>query len=161
MTLLITDDRAGFRAAKAGLTDRLQSRMHSSQLDSELARGVPPETTIALALHAERLTRPAACRQLAQTIRRLIAAARPRPGGRALVPLVPLRHEEIRDARPELEALADRLVAAGPVSARGVALVRVLLSDGAGPLYRRDSRIDLRAHLGRALAALEPALNPA
>ncbi len=157
MTLLITDDRAGFRAAKAGLAGRLQNWMHSSRLDAELARGVPPETTLALALHAERLTRPAACRELARTIRHLIGATRHRPGSRALVALVPLRHEEIRDARPELEALAGRLVAAGPVSARGVALVRVLLSDGAGPLYRRDSRIDLRAHLGRALAALTPA----
>jgi hypothetical protein len=152
MILLITEDRAGFRAAKPGLKDRLQTWVLSSRLDTDLARGVPPESTAALAIRAERLTRPTACRQLARSIRRIAAEARPESW---INPIVPLCREEVRDARSELEALADRLVAAGPVSAHGVAQVRLLLTDGTGPLYCHR-QVRLKAQAGRALAALSP-----
>jgi hypothetical protein len=155
MTLLITDDHAGIRAAKAGLTDRLQEWARSSRLDSELARGVPPESTLALALHAERLTRPATCRQLARTLRRIVAGiGRPRS---ASTPTMPLSGEEIHAARHQLEALADRLVAPGPVSARGVAQVRLLITDGGGPLYRTLPGAPLKSRVAQAREALSPA----
>jgi hypothetical protein len=152
MILLITEDRAGFRTAKPGLRDRLQTWIRSSRLDSDLARGVPPESTAALAIHAERLARPATCRQLARSITRIAAEARPESWTN---PIVPLCRDEVRDARSELEALADRLAAEGPVSAKGVAQVRVLLTDGTGPLYCR-SQVHLKARAGQALAALDP-----
>src|SRR4051794_40646862 len=87
MILLITEDRAGFRAAKPGLKDRLQTWVRSARLDTDLARGVPPESTAALAIHAERLTRPTACRQLARSIRRIAAEARPESWTNPIVPL--------------------------------------------------------------------------
>ena len=43
-----------------------------------------------------------------------------------------------------------------PVSARGVALVRLLLRDGSGPLFRYESREDLAAQVRRAVDALDP-----
>ena len=152
MILLLADDRAGFRAAKAGLKDRLQAWLCASRLDTDLARGVPPESGMDLAVHAQRLARPATCRQLAKSIRRIAAEARPES---RTSPIVPLCCEQVRDARGELEALADRLTAAGPVSAQGVAQVRLLLTDGAGPLYRH-TRVHLKTRASQALAALNP-----
>ena len=152
MILLITEDRAGFRAAKPALKNRLETWVRSSRLDTDLARGVPPESTAALAIHAERLTRPTACRQLARSLRRIAANDRPSPW---CTPVVPLCHDEVRDALSELEALANRLAAAGPVSACGVAQVRVLLTDGMGPVYQQ-SRVHLKARASQALAALNP-----
>ena len=69
----------------------------------------------------------------------------------------------VREAQPELEDLIDRLLAPVPVPARGVALVRLLLRDGAGPLFRYESEADLcqqvrlrerRARPGAGLARL-------
>ena len=152
MILLITEDRAGFRAAKPALKDRLETWVRSSRLDTDLARGVPPESTAALAIHAVRLTRPTACRQLARSIRRVAGEARPESWTN---PIVPLCREQVRDARSELDALADRLAAAGPVSACGVAQIRLLLTDGTGPLYCHG-QVRLKARAAQALAALSP-----
>jgi hypothetical protein len=152
MILLLADDGAGFRVAKASLRGRLQAWLCASRLDTDLARGVPPESTMALALRAERLARPAMCRQLARTVEQIVAGASRPQSLRA--PRFPLCHDEVRAARAELEALADRLTAPGPVSAQGVAQVRVLLADGTGPLYCRHSPARLRARAGQALAAL-------
>src|SRR6266568_3472745 len=60
------------------------------------------------------------------------------------------------EAAPELARLASRLQAVGPVEAKGVAQVRVLLSDGTGPLYDGAAPEDLRAAALGALAALAP-----
>ena len=46
-----------------------------------------------------------------------------------------------------------RLQSPRPVSARGMARLRLLLSDGVGPLYQ-FGRGDLAGRLGAALAAL-------
>jgi hypothetical protein len=55
----------------------------------------------------------------------------------------------------ELEALARRLLARGPVSAHGVAQVRVLLTDASRPLYHPGARHGLRTAAARALHDLE------
>jgi hypothetical protein len=152
MILLITDDRAGVRAAEPSLKDRLQTWIRPYRLDGDLARGVSPESNAALAVHAERLTRPAACHQLARSIRRIADGTRPEHWTN---PIVPLCRDEVRAARGELVALADRLAGPGPVSAQGVAQVRVLLADGTGPIYCRGQE-HLKGRAGQALAALNP-----
>ena len=58
--------------------------------------------------------------------------------------------------RIELEAVAERLGAAGPVGVRGVARISGLLTDGTGPLYRASSPGRLRDELRAALAAMDP-----
>ena len=50
----------------------------------------------------------------------------------------------------------ERLVAPGPVDVRGVARVRNLLADGAGPLYQESTAHRLAPELQSALAAMEP-----
>jgi hypothetical protein len=48
------------------------------------------------------------------------------------------------------------LSASGPVPARGVAMARLLLSDGAGPLYNRHCAADLHEILREVTAQLGP-----
>ena len=62
----------------------------------------------------------------------------------------------VRRAGTELQAVIDRLVAAGPVSVRGVARVRCLLADGTGPIYRESAPDRLRDELRAALAVMDP-----
>ena len=56
--------------------------------------------------------------------------------------------------RAILRELVRRLRTNGPVSAQGVAMVRVLLTDGAGPLHYGDG--DLRLAVRAAMLALDP-----
>ena len=58
----------------------------------------------------------------------------------------------------EFQALAGRLLSPAPLRAGGVAQVRVLLSDGGGPLYRRGCRDDLRARVTGAIRSLDQEL---
>jgi hypothetical protein len=63
----------------------------------------------------------------------------------------------VADCAALVEALADRVASYGVVAPRGVAAVRVLLTEGGGPLYARGGAAALRAALAGALEALEPA----
>jgi hypothetical protein len=69
-------------------------------------------------------------------------------------PRVPVCRARIRRSAPQLAELASQLTAPGPVPARGVAMVGMLLTDGLGPLYRPGCREDLGAAVVRATAAL-------
>jgi hypothetical protein len=66
---------------------------------------------------------------------------------------VPMHSANIASAKALIDEVTLRLHAPHPVSARGMARLRQLLSDGTGPLYRHG-RGDLTGRLGAALAAL-------
>jgi hypothetical protein len=55
-----------------------------------------------------------------------------------------------------LAVLERRLRAPEPVTPRGMALIMMLLTEGAGPLYRPSERGALGSRLRAAAAALEP-----
>jgi hypothetical protein len=150
-TLLLTHGNTVV-GRRAGLRDRLEARLFATALDRELARGVAPETCGALSLRARKLIGPEARAALARQLRRVVADAR---GGHAWMTAVPIRHPEVLDAAEELDVLAERLAAPGPVDVRGVAQARVLLTDGTGPLYFRGATEELRASVARALSRLE------
>jgi len=96
---------------------------------------------------------PRSRHQLADGVERLIAAAHmPRRGFSAAV--AP-RRDEVRCARSVLEALVERLRDGRPVAVRGVALVRVLLTEGASPAYAPRRPGALTDWAVSALAALE------
>src|SRR5258708_19236038 len=63
-------------ARRAGVRDRLTARVRARRLDQDLAAGVHPEMTPALALRARRLTAPPRRRQMADGYRRLPLEAR-------------------------------------------------------------------------------------
>jgi hypothetical protein len=133
--------------------DRLISRLAAPRLDRALAEGVPPSSSAALAQRAHALTAPEKRSELASTLRR-IARGELEPGAFGL--RIAASRAQVEVAREDLERLARRLAASGPVDPRGVARTQGLLSDGAGPLLWERSPGDLRAELRRALAALEP-----
>ena len=68
---------------------------------------------------------------------------------------MPVRLPAVRRSAAELEDLARRLVAPRPAAVRGIAQVRLLLTDGTGPLYSSRTGEDLAAAVRRARAALE------
>jgi hypothetical protein len=140
------------RARDVRARERLVARWKSSKLDRALAKGVPPETSGALLLRARTLLGPRARRELSQALQRILreASRAPWPGAR-----MPVRRYEVMDARDDLNLLARRLIAPAPVDVRGVAQVRVLLSDGSGPLFWRRSADDLRGRVREAIEALE------
>jgi hypothetical protein len=129
----------------------IRSRVNASELDRELASGVPPEADPVLELRAAVLTRPSVAMQLGQRLRRIVREAH-QPAG----PSVPIRgcRERVLAAEDELRLLASRLQSARTPSVRGIAKVHVLVTDGCGPLYYRGSRENLSAAIREATAAL-------
>jgi hypothetical protein len=134
------------------LRDRLVARWRALDLDDELARGASPDASAPLALRARSAVLPSVRRTLAADLRRLGEEAR---SGRVSRVRLPVPRRKLLGASAELDALAERLVAPGPVAVRGVAETRLLLYDGTGVLYS-DSPADLRPAVTRALHHLEP-----
>jgi hypothetical protein len=160
--MLLLLDEAGCPIARpARPWDRLVVRVRASRLDSDLAGGASPDATVALALRAQMLVRARTRRDVALGAQQILATATQVPAaGRAQVPAagrprVPVCRDRVRDSSEELGDLIRRLLAGGPVAARGVALASVLLSDGSGPLYHRASADDVRARVREAVDALD------
>lgn len=141
-------------AKRPRLRDRVAAHIRRRRLDRALAGGIPPETSVALALRAERLTEPEHRRSMAQALRRILRESR--DGGRAGPGRVPPSRARVRAAREQLAMLADTLEDPGPVSAGGAAQALMLLTDGTGPLYNPYHRTTLGAGAARAVRELRP-----
>jgi hypothetical protein len=133
------------------LRDRLAVRLHRLELDRRLAAGEAPDADPALLRRAQRSLGTARRRALARQLRGVVHHARATPPGRAR-----LDRAAVLGSAADIEGLARRLLAPVPVTARGVAGVGLLLTDGAGPLYRPAGSGTLRAAVGQAAAALDP-----
>jgi hypothetical protein len=129
----------------------LRTQLRSGRLDSRLASGTAPESSDLLFTHARRIVRPRSCAALASGLRNVAVAAQ-RPA--RMSKRVPVARPGIDAARGELFALAERLERPGPIQARGVAHVRLLLGSGSSPLYRGQSDGRLLAELRAASAQL-------
>jgi hypothetical protein len=165
MHVLIDDDLGRLTLRRLWPWHRLLARCRAPSLDRQLADGVRPEKDAVLAARALVLTSVRYRRDLAASLRRMLAAstspqARPRPmaasrsAGVARQPHVPLRRDRIAGSACELDELARSLAGQSPLAARGVAMVSQLLADGGGPLYRADARDDLDSVIERAAQAL-------
>ncbi len=162
MHVLLDDDRGGLTARRLWPWERVLARGQAARLDRELAEGASPEANATLAARAARLTSTEFRRDLAASLRRILAAAgEPVPAADARVPLgsarpirVPVRTTRVSQSAPLLAELASRLLEPGPVPVGGVAMVARLLADGTGPLYREAARDDLGAVAEQAAAAL-------
>ena len=138
-----------------GWRERVTARLRANWLDTELARGGAP-TRAALALRAQDLG-DVYRERLGGSVRRILDDARTdRP---LSIARVPTQRSEVLAAAWELDRIAETLLTPGPVAASGVAQVRLLLINGAGPLYSRDAPGGLRAAATRALDALQPAFH--
>jgi len=138
----------------ARVRDWLATRLRGTRLDRQLAAGGSPEASVHLALRARLLGRVSTRAALARRLRDVIVDAERGP---ALVTArLPVCRRKVLLARPQLEALARRLLVAGPVAPEGVALARRLLHDGSGPVYARPGADDLAVAAEAACRALEP-----
>ena len=150
MNVLLVD-RRGLCPTHVRLFDRLVARYRASLLDTQLAEGAGPESSLWLALRARLLVRPSHTHRLSRALKWLVMTSEAPPRAPARTPV---RRDAVRLARGELLTLADRLLEPGPLSVQGVARARVLLRDGAGPLYTASSGRDLRSEVRDALCAL-------
>ncbi len=141
-------------ARRARVRDRLVARFRARRLDGELARGVVPQARASLALRAERLGSAKTRRSLALQLLSILSQAR--FGRSRSMCQIPIARREILYATEDLGHLVERLLAPGPVAAAGVAQVRLLLTDGSGPLYCRGAAAELRSLVARACTNLEP-----
>jgi hypothetical protein len=133
--------------------DRLEARVLAPSLDRRLAAGHAPESGRRLAARAVVLVSPDHRRALARNWEHLldtVGGAGPAPGR------VPLCRHRIAAAEPALRAMVCALEAPLPVPAAGVARARLLLSDGAGPLYNRSCPVDLVEAVDQLIGELDP-----
>ena len=138
--------------APASLTLRLRVLLHRARLDRMLIEGADPVATLELTLRAYQLTRASHRRQIAASIDDAVASAAARR--RRAPSAAPLARARISVARSELAELSRALREEPVASARGVALARRILVDGAGPLYVDGGDTALRAAAAEALGAL-------
>jgi hypothetical protein len=115
---------------------RLRTRLHRGRVDRELVSGLDPNSDPLRRERARELVGERCRRRLAATLEGLQLEAD--SSAHLFTSRVPLARAAIRDSRDELDTVVERLKTPAYISARGVAMISVLLSDGAGPLYGRD-----------------------
>ncbi len=138
----------------AGLLLRLRVLARRERLDRMLIEGADPVATDELTLRAYELSRPSHRRALAASVDDAVRSAATRRRRSPAAP--PLAREGIAPARPALAELSRALREEPVVAARGVALARRLLTDGAGPLYVESGEAALRSTVDEAVRALLP-----
>lgn len=144
-------NRSETASAAARVRDRLIARWRPMKLDRQLAAGTSPEVSAALLRRARALLAPRTRRGLARSVERIVAET---PQAPLLSARVPVRRSEVRRSRDDLRLLAQRLAAPTPVAVQGVAKVRLLLSDGSGPLFWGRSADELSGRIRQAIEAL-------
>lgn len=147
------------------LADRMQARALGASLDRQLAAGRPPESTRLLAARAVSIVSMRRRTSLARSWDRLLRVAHRAPAARTpsvrtpsvRTPAAPLCADRIIAAEPAIRALIDCLTAPLPVTAQGVAMATLPLTDGIGPVYSRRSAVPLADLLQAAITQLDPA----
>ena len=156
--VIIDGDPTGFGALgghRCRAADRIAAWALGTSLDRKLAAGCPPESARLLAVRSREIVQLASRRRLAGYWERVVRVA---GSGKRPTLAVPLSRARVFAAEPEIRELAGLLRAPLPVSARGVAMASLLLTDGGGPLYRGVSRASLSDQLHAAIAWLDPEL---
>jgi hypothetical protein len=136
---------------RPSLAARVTARLRAYQYDRQLAVGVPAPAGSALAVHQARLTSLAEREAVALALRLAVHDAH--AGLPPFSSRIPLHPSNIAAAEDLIATITLRLHSPRPVSARGMARLRLVLSDGCGPMYRYG-RGDLSGRLGAALAEL-------
>ena len=155
--------------------DGALARVFGASLDASLAAGRPPESSRLLAARARDIVRLRRRRSMAGSWEHLLRVASRAQRARGAGPggpgapgapgrlggptgAVPVCADRVVAAEPAIRDLMNRLTAPLPVPARGVAMARVLLTDGTSPVYNRHARVALSDAVTAAAAQLDPAL---
>ena len=123
------------------------ARARAPWLDRQLAAGSVPWRSPAHAARALQLTGDRSRGALARWLERLVEHAERPPARFTVSAVVSPCREQVHAALPVILATASRLRSRAPVDARGVARLRALLSDGAGPCYSRGDPVALTVAL--------------
>jgi hypothetical protein len=129
-------------------------RWQAAGLDRDLAAGVSPLASDALAVRARRITGRRSRASVANGLARVVRSASD-SGARFTAAVAPDRREVLA-SRAVIDALECRLRGTEPLTARGVAMLRELLTEPTSPLYRPEEPGALGSRLRSAAAALEP-----
>lgn len=126
---------------RASLIVRAAARLMSSRLDRQLAAGYPATAGALLGAHADRLSSRTERDHLASTMRLMLCWALT-PGHRAQAtaankPAIAPKYASIAAAQPTVRRIIALLTdLRRPINPRAIARLRILFSDGAGPLYQ-------------------------
>jgi hypothetical protein len=151
--LLLDVEGSGLTVRRASGLERVLSRVRARSLDQRLVEGESPDRGALLALRARFLLRPATRRVLARSVARVLSDA-VAPSQRATGYRAQVARHNILDAADGLAMLMELLNRPGPVSARGIAAVQLLMSDGAGPVYNPHSTQQLSSLVEEAIQAM-------
>jgi hypothetical protein len=132
---------------------RLHVLAHRGRLDRLLAEGRSPATDPELAIRAAQLARPRFRARLAASLRDAVCALDDSALAQYLRPEIPVDAASVRACAREIDDLARALTGLTP-HVRGVAIVRGLLTDDTGPLYKGGRPDQLRTVVLAARAAL-------
>lgn len=146
----VTCARAAPAARRCSLTARLTARLRAHRYDRMLAVGVSADPGSPLAAHRTRLTSTTERQAVASALLRAVREARD-PDVHSW--RIPVHIVNVIAAADLIDQVRLRLQSPRPVGVLGMARLRLVLSDGAGPLYR-FGRGDLTGRLGAALAEL-------
>jgi hypothetical protein len=133
---------------------RVSARLRAHALDRRLADGIEATCSPVYAARSWRLTREKPRQALARSLERLVEEAE-EPARLAFSTVVRPSRVRVQNARPELLMLAAALRSDEPLPPRGIAALRVLLSDGGGPLYRNGDPETLKKQLQTIAAWLD------
>ena len=141
--------------SRRSLALRVKVAVRQHALLRDLAAGAPAGLSPEFALRASKLVTESHRRQLANTLRRTIQDAHQPVLSRANVVIIDRR--AVIDAEVEIEALIARLRSQRPVTARGMAIVELMITDAVeSPLYDYGKSGTLRQQVAAATIALEP-----
>ena len=112
------------------------ARLFAARYDQQIERGVTVAAGTPLAEHYVRLASRRERQDMAEALTVLLGDARrmPREGGATM--RVPIRTAAVRQSAEVVEDVLARLLGPLPVHARGMARLRILLTDGRSPVYR-------------------------
>jgi hypothetical protein len=128
-----------------------RARLHATRLDTEIADGADPMESGERAARAAQLLHPRMRHGLARGLRRAVLDARRVSCARSSA--VHVARSAVQACAPSLLRLAAELGDQG-VRPRGIALTRLLLSDGTGPLYCARTEDELWAAIDEIRATL-------
>jgi hypothetical protein len=145
------DDSLRNTFAEASITTRVIAELFATRFDKQLVAGVAPEPGSALAAHVSRLASAGERRKLAEALHHSVCETHSRHTRMSAT--VPVDRSAVAAAVGLIDQVVERLTGPRAVSARGVARLRLLLSDGAGPMYWPGGG-DLGAEVRAVLAEL-------
>ena len=145
------DDSLRNTFAEASMTTRVIAELFATRFDKQLVAGVAPEPGSALAAHVTRLASGGERRKLAEMLQHSVSETHSRRTRMSAT--IPVDRAGVAAPVGLIDQVALCLLGPRPVSARGIARLRLLLSDGAGPMYWSDGG-DLGAELRTVLAQL-------